>query len=66
MLRRRFLSILGKFLLLIIYWIEKGWLNLKRIYYVYMPVNPVYNAVGWASEQVLKRKIRKYVTEVQK
>lgn len=49
-----------------VYWKEKGWLNPKTKYYADVPVNPVYNAIGCISEQILKRKIRKYVTEVQR
>jgi archaellum component FlaD/FlaE len=29
-----------------------------------MPVNPVYNAIGWISEQIMERKMRKEMTEV--
>ena len=47
------------------YWNEKGWLNPKTKYYANVPVNSVYNAVGWISEQMLKRKIRKDLAEVQ-
>ncbi|MGB9928369.1 MAG: hypothetical protein ACPK85_08175 [Methanosarcina sp.] len=32
------------------YWKEKGWLARKVKYYVDMPVNPFYNAIGWVSE----------------
>ncbi len=41
------------------YWKEKGWLSPETKYYVNVPVNPVYNALGWISEQILRRKIRK-------
>lgn len=47
------------------YWNEKGWLNPKIKYYTDIPVNPVYDAVGWISEQMLRRKIRKDLAEVQ-
>jgi multimeric flavodoxin WrbA len=46
------------------YWNEKGWLNPKTKYYADVPVNPVYNAIGWISEQTLRRKIRKDLAEV--
>jgi multimeric flavodoxin WrbA len=48
------------------YWKEKGWLSAKAKYYVEVPVNPVYNAIGWISEQTLKRKIRKGMGEVRR
>jgi NAD(P)H-dependent FMN reductase len=48
------------------YWKEKGWLNPKAKYYVDLPVNPVYNIIGWIYEQILRRKMRKYVTEVRR
>jgi multimeric flavodoxin WrbA len=46
------------------YWKEKGWLDPNTKYYIDLPVNPVYNTIGWISEQILRRKTRKYVTEV--
>ncbi|MGB9939931.1 flavodoxin family protein [Methanosarcina sp.] len=48
------------------YWKEKGWLNPEAKYYVDVPVNPVYNAIGWISERVLRRKMRKDLAEVRK
>jgi multimeric flavodoxin WrbA len=48
------------------YWKEKGWLNPEAKYYVDMPVNPVYNAIGRISEQIMKRKMRKEIAEVRK
>ena len=48
------------------YWKEKGWLSPGAKYYVDVPVNPVYNAIGWISEQILKRKMRKDLVEVKK
>jgi multimeric flavodoxin WrbA len=48
------------------YWKEKGWLNLGAKYYVNVPVNPVYNAIGWVSEQLVRRKMRKDLAEVGK
>lgn len=49
-----------------IYWKEKGWLSPEAKYYVDVPVNPVYNAIGWISEQILERKMRKEMAEVRK
>ena len=46
------------------YWKEKGWLSPKAKYYVDVWVNPVYNAIGWISEQMLKRKMRKDLVDV--
>ena len=48
------------------YWKEKGWLSPGAKYYADLPVNPVYNAIGWISEQMLKRKMRKDLAESQK
>lgn len=47
------------------YWNEKGWLNPKTKYYVDVPVNPVYNAIGRISEQMVRRNILKDLAEVQ-
>ncbi|HEY3361415.1 MAG TPA: flavodoxin family protein [Methanosarcina sp.] len=41
------------------YWKEKGWLNPEAKYYVDVPINPVYNVIGWISEQMLRRQLRK-------
>lgn len=49
-----------------IYWKEKGWLNPEAKYYVDVPVNPVYNAIGWISEKMLRRKMRKELVETRK
>jgi hypothetical protein len=46
------------------YWKEKGWLDPKAKYYVDIPVNPVYNVIGWISEQMLRRKMRKDLAEI--
>lgn len=46
------------------YWNEKGWLNPKTKFYVDVSVNPIYNAIGWISEQIIRRKIRKDLAEV--
>jgi NAD(P)H-dependent FMN reductase len=48
------------------YWKEKGWLNPEAKYYVDVPVNPVYNAIGWISEKVLRRKMRKELAKTKK
>ncbi len=48
------------------YWKEQGWLKPQAKYYVDVPVNPLYNAIGWTAEQVLRRKIRKEMREAQK
>jgi NAD(P)H-dependent FMN reductase len=49
-----------------IYWKEKGWLNPKVKYFVDVPINPIYNIIGWFFEQILKRKSRKFATEAQR
>ncbi|AKB13521.1 Multimeric flavodoxin WrbA [Methanosarcina thermophila] len=46
------------------YWKEKGWLNPEAKYYVDVPVNPVYNAIGWISEQMIRRKMEKEIAEL--
>ncbi|MCC4768844.1 flavodoxin family protein [Methanosarcina sp. DH2] len=46
------------------YWKEKGWLSPEAKYYVDVPVNPVYNAIGWISEKMLRRKMRKDLAEI--
>lgn len=48
------------------YWKEKGWLSPEAKYYVDVPVNPVYNAIGRISEKMLKRKMRKDLAEIRK
>lgn len=48
------------------YWKEEGWLNPKEKYYVDVPVNPVYNAIGRIAEQVLRRRMRKEMAELRK
>lgn len=48
------------------YWKEKGWLNPKTKYYVDVPVNPVYNVIGWIAEQIIERKMRKEMAELTK
>ena len=46
------------------YWKEKGWLNPEAKYYMDVPVNPVYNAIGWISEQIIRRKMEKEIAEL--
>lgn len=48
------------------YWKEKGWLSPEAKYYVDMPGNPVYNAVGWIAGQISKGKMRKELAEIRK
>lgn len=48
------------------YWKEKGWLRPEARYYVDVPVNPVYNAIGWIAEQIVERKVRKEMAELKK
>src|SRR5690606_18678194 len=46
------------------YWKEKSWLNPEAKYYMDVPVNPVYNAIGWISEQIIRRKMEKEIAEL--
>ncbi|KKG07591.1 hypothetical protein EO92_14440 [Methanosarcina sp. 2.H.A.1B.4] len=48
------------------YWKEKGWISPEAKYYVNVPVNPVYNAIDWMAEKMLKRKIRTELAETRK
>ncbi|HEY3361414.1 MAG TPA: flavodoxin family protein [Methanosarcina sp.] len=48
------------------YWKEKGWLDQKAKYYVDVPINPVYNAIGRIAEQIIERKMRKEMAELKK
>lgn len=41
------------------YWKEKGWLSPEAKYYVDVPVNPVYNTIGWIFERIIDRKMLK-------
>lgn len=45
------------------YWKEKGWFIPEAKYYVDVPVNPVYNVIGWIAEQIMERKMRKEIAE---
>jgi multimeric flavodoxin WrbA len=44
------------------YWKEKGWLKSEAKYYVDMPINPVYNVIGWISEQIIRRQLKKIIS----
>lgn len=41
------------------YWKEKGWLDRKTRYFVDIPVNPIYHAIGMAVEWLSGRQIQK-------
>jgi hypothetical protein len=41
------------------YWKQQGWLDPGRKYYVEVPVNPLYNAIGYLAEWVIRRRIKK-------
>ena len=41
------------------YWKQHGWLDPGRKYFVEVPVNPLYNAIGYLAEQIIRRKIKK-------
>jgi multimeric flavodoxin WrbA len=41
------------------YWKEHGWLDPGRKYFVEVPVNPLYHAIGCLVERTTRRKIRK-------
>lgn len=45
------------------YWKEKGWFKSEAKYYVDVPINPIYNTIGWFSEQIIRRKMRKELVE---
>ncbi|WP_235808222.1 hypothetical protein [Methanoculleus horonobensis] len=46
------------------YWKEQGWLEKGRRYYVDVPVNPVYHALGVVAEWYLRRRVRRDLREV--
>ena len=46
------------------YWAGKGWLEKGRRYYVDVPVNPVYHALGTVAEWYLRRRVRRDLREV--
>jgi hypothetical protein len=41
------------------YWKDHGWLEKRRHYFVEVPVNPLYNAIGNVVEWYIRRQIRK-------
>ena len=41
------------------YWTDQGWLEKKRRYYVDVPVNPLYHAIGVLVEWFMRRRIRR-------
>jgi multimeric flavodoxin WrbA len=45
------------------YWSENGWLDRGRTYYIDVPVNPVYHAIGWVMERIVGRQVRKSKVE---
>jgi multimeric flavodoxin WrbA len=45
------------------YWTDQGWLEKGRRYYVDVPVNPLYHAIGSMVEWFLRRQIRKDLRE---
>jgi multimeric flavodoxin WrbA len=45
------------------YWSENGWLDRGRKYYIDVPVNPVYHAIGWVMERIVGRQVRKSKVE---
>ena len=48
------------------YWNDKDWLSPEAKYYVDIPVNPVYNAIGRIAEKMLRGKMRKDLAELQR
>jgi hypothetical protein len=41
------------------YWMEQGWLEKGRRYYVDVPVNPLYHALGVLAEWFMRHQIRR-------
>jgi len=41
------------------YWTDQGWLQKGRRYFVEVPVNPLYHAIGTVVEWYLRRRFRK-------
>jgi multimeric flavodoxin WrbA len=41
------------------YWKERGWLDPGTRYFVDVPVNPLYTAIGWIVNRIAKRQSRK-------
>jgi len=46
------------------YWTKQGWLEKGRRYYVDVPVNPVYHALGVGMEGYTRRRVRRDLREV--
>jgi multimeric flavodoxin WrbA len=46
------------------YWTDRGWLQEGRRYYVDVPVNPIYHALGTLAEWYQRRQIRRDLREV--
>jgi len=46
------------------YWTGQGWLRKGRRYFVDVPVNPVYHALGTLAEWYMRRQIRKDLREI--
>ncbi len=46
------------------YWTEKGWLEKGRRFYVDVPVNPIYHAIGLVAEWYMRRQIRRDIKAV--
>lgn len=45
------------------YWTDQGWLQKGRRYYVDVPVNPIYHAIGMMVEWYIRRRIRRDLQE---
>jgi multimeric flavodoxin WrbA len=45
------------------YWADQGWLEAGRRYFVDVPVNPLYSAIGNLIEWSLRRRVRKDIRE---
>jgi multimeric flavodoxin WrbA len=45
------------------YWKERGWLDRGRKYFVDVPVNPLYNAIGRVAEWMIRRQVRRDLQE---
>ncbi|MBA7476664.1 hypothetical protein ES707_12058 [subsurface metagenome] len=46
------------------YWTDQEWLRKGRRYYVDVPVNPIYHALGVMVEWYMRRQIRRDLREV--
>lgn len=45
------------------YWKENGWLDRGTKYFVDVPVNPVYNILGYGMEWFMRRRIRRQIVD---